>query len=212
MSQILKRLKRDGRISLRSQVVVALRDAILSGNLKPDSTLNEKDLAKQFKVSKTPVREALTLLDHEGLIKTLPRKGYYLTPITVQYIHEFFDLRIILESAAAEMAASKITDEQVNQVSALVPDANPDADIAERLDRNVEFHYAIAQISGNERLATLIKGLLREMQRVIAAGYVLGQHEKVLAALREGDGRRAAEAMRDHIEEVRRKALRVVGA
>jgi DNA-binding GntR family transcriptional regulator len=94
----------------------------------------------------------------------------------------------------------------------LVPDANPDADIAERLDRNVEFHYAIAQISGNERLATLIKGLLREMQRVIAAGYVLGQHEKVLAALREGDGRRAAEAMRDHIEEVRRKALRVVGA
>jgi DNA-binding GntR family transcriptional regulator len=64
-------------------------------------------------------------------------------------------------------------------------------------------------ISGNERLAGLIKRLLEEMQRMIAAGYVPGEHEKVLQALREREPRRAAEAMREHIEEVRRQALRV---
>ena len=66
-------------------------------------------------------------------------------------------------------------------------------------------------ISGNERLAGLIKRLLEEMQRMIAAGYVPGEHEKVLRALREREPRRAAEAMRGHIEEVRRQALRVTG-
>jgi DNA-binding GntR family transcriptional regulator len=94
-------------------------------------------------------------------------------------------------------------------LSALVPDANPPEDITKRLDRNVELHYSIALMSGNERLASLIKRLLREMQRMIAAGYVPEEHEKVMLALRERDPKRAAEAMREHIQAVRDKALRV---
>lgn len=188
----------------------ALRDAILSGHLKPGSILNEKELAERFGVSKTPVREALTLLAHEGLVQTLPRKGSFVTPITIQYVHDFFDLRIILESATAELAAANITEEQVRHLSALVPDANPDEHIAKRLERNVEFHYAVALISGNERLATQIRRLLQKMQRVIAVGYVPGEHEMALSAIQERDPKRAAEAMREHIEDVRRKALRVM--
>jgi DNA-binding GntR family transcriptional regulator len=210
MSVAIKRFKRDGRVSLREQVVGALRDVILAGQLKPGSVLNEKELAERCGVSKTPVREALTLLAHEGLVQTLPRKGSFVTPITVQYVHDFFDLRIILAAAAAEVAAAKITEEQVRHLSVLVPDANPDEDIAKRLERNVEFHYALALISGNERLATQIRRLLQEMQRVIAVGYVPGEHEKVLSAIQERNPKRAAEAMREHIEDVRRKALRVM--
>ena len=67
----------------------------------------------------------------------------------------------------------------------------------------------MALISGNERLARLIKQLLEEMQRMIAAGYVPGEHEKVLQAMREREPQRAAQAMREHIEEVRRQTLRV---
>lgn len=209
MADTTKRFKRAGHGSLRSQAVVALRDAILSGQFKPGAVLNEKDLAEQLGVSKTPIREGLSLLEHEGLIQTIPRRGYIVTPITVQHIHELFDLRIILELAAAEQAALKITDDQVRVLNNLVPDVMLAGNMAKRLDRNVEFHYAVALISGNERLAGLIKRLLEEMQRMIAAGYVPGEHEKVMQALRAREPRQAGGAMREHIEGVRRQALRV---
>jgi DNA-binding GntR family transcriptional regulator len=208
----VRRLKRDGRVSLRNQVVGVLRDAILSGHFKPGAVLNEKELAERLGVSKTPIREALTLLDQEGLVQTIPRKGYIVTPITIQHVHDFFDLRIILESAAAERAALKITDEQLDQLSALVPDAKPAEDVTKRLDRNVEFHHFIARLSGNERLASLVRRLLREMQRMIAAGFIPEEHEKVMRAFRARDPKAAVAAMRDHICAVRDQALRVAAA
>jgi DNA-binding GntR family transcriptional regulator len=208
---VMKRANRAGQASLRSQAVAFLRNAILSGKFKPGDVLNEKELADQFGVSKTPIREGLSLLEQQGLVQTIARRGYIVTQITVQDIHELFDLRIILESAAAERAALQMTDAQLQALSRLVPDLMPEGDIAKWLDRNVEFHNAVALISGNQRLARLIKQLLEEMQRMIAAGYVPGEHEKVLQAFRERDPRRAAEAMREHIQEVRHKTLRVAG-
>ena len=100
------RLKRGRSTPLRSQVTEILRDAILSGQLAPGSVLVERELAERLGVSKTPVREALSLLDHEGLVQTVPRKGYFVSPITVQDVHNYFGLRLILECASAEMAAS----------------------------------------------------------------------------------------------------------
>jgi len=149
-------------------------------------------LAKELGVSKTPVRESLSLLDHEGLIVTIPRKGYFVSPITVQDVHNFFGLRLILECAAAEMAAAKVTDEQIEQLASLVPDRSPTDTMSQRLDRNVEFHCLIAELSGNERLAALIKKLLLEMARMIAAGFVPEEHEKVMLAFRARDPKRAA--------------------
>ena len=209
MKTSLPRLRRSRKVPLRSQVAELLRKEIMSGVLKGGTILNERDLAKRLGVSKTPVRETLTVLDHEGLVKTLPRKGYLVTPLTVQDVHNFFDLRIILESAAVELAVTRMTDEQFESLLSLVPDGNPDDDISERLRRNVDLHYTLALLSGNDRLASLIRGLLSEMQRMIAAGYVPEEHEKLMAALKERDPKRASEAMRNHINAVRDKALQV---
>lgn len=197
---------------LRAHVTEILRSEILSGRLLPGAILNERGLAKELGVSKTPVRESLSLLDHEGLIVTIPRKGYFVSPITVQDVHNFFGLRLILECAAAEMAAAKVTDEQIEQLASLVPDRSPTDTMSQRLDRNVEFHCLIAELSGNERLAALIKKLLLEMARMIAAGFVPEEHEKVMLAFRARDPKRAAAAMRDHICAVRDNALRVAAA
>jgi len=82
MGDAIERFKRNGRDSLRSQAVGVLRDAILSGQLKPGAVLNEKELAERLGVSKTPIREGLSLLEHEGLVQTIPRRGYIVTPIT----------------------------------------------------------------------------------------------------------------------------------
>ncbi len=206
----IPRLRRSRKSPLRAQVTTILRNAILSGNLKPGSILYERELAKQLGVSKTPVRESLTVLDHEGLVRTLPRKGYLVSPLTVQDVHNFFELRLILESAAVELAARRITDQQLEALSALVPDDGEE--MPRRLNRNRDLHYSLALLSGNERLASLVKSLISEMRRMIAAGYVPEEHEKLMAALKERDPKRAVEAMRSHINAVRDKALRIVGA
>jgi DNA-binding GntR family transcriptional regulator len=199
-------------MSLRARTTEILRNEILSGRLSSGTILNERELAKKLGVSKTPVRESLSLLDHEGLIVTIPRKGYFVSPITVQDVHNFFGLRLILECAAAEMAASKLTDEQIAQLEGLVPDRSPSDSMNQRLERNLEFHYLIAKLSGNDRLAALIRKLLLEMARMIAAGFVPEEHAKVMLAFRDRDPRRAAAAMRDHICAVRDNALRVAAA
>jgi DNA-binding GntR family transcriptional regulator len=210
MQKAMPHLRRSRKTPLRSQVTAILRNAILSGRVKPGSILYERELAKQLGVSKTPVRESLTVLDHEGLVRTLPRKGYLVSGFTVQDVHNFFDLRVILESAAVELAVSRITDKQLETLTALVPDGTPDDDMLKRLDRNVDLHYSLALLSGNDRLASLVKTLMSEMRRMIAAGYVPEEHEKLMAALKERDPKRAAEAMRNHINAVRERALRLV--
>ncbi len=210
MQKTMRHLRRSRKTPLRAQVTAILRNEILSGRVKPGSILNERELAKQLGVSKTPVRESLTVLDHEGLVRTLPRKGYLVSGYTVQDVHNFFDLRVILESAAVELAVGRITDEEFEALTALVPDGAPDDDMLKRLDRNVDLHYTLARLSGNDRLASLIRTLMSEMRRMIAAGYVPEEHEKLMAALKERDPRRAAQAMRNHINAVRERALRLV--
>ena len=89
-------------MSLRNRIVDALREEILTNRLKPGTVLLERECASRFGVSKTPVREALSLLVHEGLVELLPRKGYLVSSITVRDAQDDFELRVILEGAAAE--------------------------------------------------------------------------------------------------------------
>ncbi len=200
-------VQRAPRVPLRDQVVAILRDAIVTCRLEPGAVLNERDLAMQLGVSKTPVREALSLLNHEGLVQILPGQAYVVTPITIRDVHDSFDLRVILECAAAELAAARITDAELAQLAAVVAGEADTERAAETLERNVDFHSLIARASGNERLTALIEKLLGEMPRLISVGYVMGEHEHVLNALRERNPGRAREAMREHILTVKEKAL-----
>ena len=84
----------------------------------PVPVLNERELAEQLGGSKTPLREALSLPKHEDLVRILPRQAYVVTPITVRGVHECFDLRLILECAAVELAAARITDAELAQLEA----------------------------------------------------------------------------------------------
>jgi GntR family transcriptional regulator, rspAB operon transcriptional repressor len=205
----MRRLRRGKTTSLRDQVGNILRDEILTGRLQPGAILNERTLAERLGVSKTPVREALTLLGHEGLVHTLPRKGYFVSAISIQDVHDFFGLRVILESAAASAAAAKITDEQLEDLEKLAVKGDSVETPSEQLDQNIRFHDYVASLSGNARLAALIRKLHLEMQRMIAAGYLTHEHEKLLSAFRQREPERAAEAMQEHIRTIRDKVLRV---
>lgn len=201
------RLSRDAGVPLRAQVVAILRDAILTCRLEPGAVLNERELAETLGVSKTPVREALSLLNQEGLVHILPRQAYLISPITVRDVHESFDLRVILESAAAELAAARISDAELAELEALVGSESGTAPMAATLQRNASFHSLIARATGNERLVALIEKLLSEMPRLITAGYIKGEHEELMRALRQRNPQRARDAMRAHILAVKEKAL-----
>lgn len=200
-------VRRNSQTSLRDQVANLLRNEIYSGHLKAGMNLSENELAQRFGVSKTPVREALGLLMQEGLLKVFPRKGSFVVPITVQDVHNHFNLRIILECAAVEQATANLTKEEVAALEVLSSSRNNPEEPSTTQDRNIAFHSLIARASGNERLAELIERLLKEMERLLRAGYVPDAHEPLMAALRDGDSRRAAQAMKEHILMVRDNAL-----
>ena len=90
-----------------------VREKIVSGEIKPGAFLTEAELAHEYGVSKTPVREALVLLGHEGFVESMPRIGHVVATFTVQDVLETFHLRSILEAEAAGQAAERITEEGI---------------------------------------------------------------------------------------------------
>lgn len=95
--------------SLMEQVHDALRTQILTCAIRPGQELNEAEIAERFNISKTPAREALAALRQEGLVRSFPRRGYQVTPITFADMDELFDVRTILEAGAAELACTRLT-------------------------------------------------------------------------------------------------------
>jgi DNA-binding GntR family transcriptional regulator len=194
--------------SEKERIYSALRKDILTLALAPREVLVESALAQRFKVSKAPVREALAVLQRDGLVEALPRKGYLVTQVTVDDLHELFEVRAALEGAAAELAATKITPEELEALAALQPPDSSDG-VGERefLDYNRKFHVGIAQAAGNLRLMQLIEQTADEMSRAIAASYHIGEHGGITDALRARDPERARVAMIEHIRAAESRAF-----
>src|SRR5918997_618134 len=106
--------------SLTKRTYEALKQDVLTCALRPGAQIFEAELATRYGTSKTPVREALSTLVQEGLVQVLPRRGYLVAPITLRDVQEVFQLRLLLETAAAELAAEHITEEALRQLNALV--------------------------------------------------------------------------------------------
>lgn len=148
-----------------------LRRQILSCDLEPGAELREASVADQTGFGRTPVREALRRLVSEGLVEVRPRKGYRVTPITLDDVQHVFELRLLLEPAAVEFAIARSTDEELAALHPLMSDHGPhrtaeDGTYEEYLIGHLAFHVAIADLSGNPRLARAIRDLLAERRRL----------------------------------------------
>jgi GntR family transcriptional regulator, rspAB operon transcriptional repressor len=180
----------------------ALRHEILTMLLPPGTILVENALAARFSVSKTPIREALALLQQDRLVDSLPRKGYLVTAVTVDDQRELIELRAAIDGAAAELAAHRITRDQIEALERLVLPPEPAFDVraAKRhMEFNRKFHVAIARASGNRRLTALTERLVDETLRLFAPGFHMGDHREIIDALKTGDGARARAAAVNHI-------------
>jgi GntR family transcriptional regulator, rspAB operon transcriptional repressor len=208
---------RGGR-SLARQAYEALKQDILTCELRPGAQIFEGELATRYGTSKTPVREALNLLGQEGLVQVLPRRGYLVAPVTLRDVQEVFQLRLLLETAAAELAAEHITEEALRQLNALVAvryTYRDRASYARFLRANRDFHIAVAQASGNQRLAAFVGKLLEDMERILHLGLDLrdsaeemaAEHGELVDALLKGDAALARKVVTEQLQNSRKRVL-----
>ena len=187
-----------------------LRNMILSGELPPESAITENSIVDRLAIGKTPVREAMRRLVLEGLLDVTPRLGYMVRGISRADIDDLFQLRVITEVAAAELAMDRLSDEELDRLSELSTIGySPDdrESMITYMGVNAEFHGIIARASGNQRLAELITRLMQESRRFIQIAIlsdehgqsVIAQHVAIVDALRAKDRAALADAVRLHV-------------
>lgn len=199
------------------QAYAVLRKEILACDLPPGTRIIEGDLAERLGMSKTPVKKALGMLIHEGFVEVLPRHGYRVTEITLADVQEIYELRQIAEPAAAELAASNATPDQLQEMRQLVEEA-PDDTFEEQAAKVLRFHELLAEASGNRRLAMMLGGLMDEMERLMSMGLDISdslalqasEHRTLLDALLKGNHHTAGEIARNQVETGRMRMFEAI--
>ncbi len=208
------------------RVFERLRRSILEGKYGPEERLIEEQLAEKLGVSRTPIRQALTMLEAEGLVEIVPNKGAMVCSFTVEDVWEIYDLRAVLEGHAARRAAGRIAGEELERLAGLAAEmeglAGRFSDHEEETRRlvtlNNEFHGIVVTASRNRRLEWLIRRTV-QVPLVFKAFYWYGPHERaisnhyhrqILKALEANDAERAEIVMREHVYEGRDFVIRAL--
>lgn len=185
-----------------------LKDDLLQGAFQPGDALREVALAERFGVSRTPVREALTRLLHEGLLERRAR-GLFVKEIDPEQIMQVYDLRILLEGQAAQEAASVRTEVDLMRLQALVDRDRSltEPDDATRLATNIEFHRALWRAAHNPVLEDLLERLATHQIHAPSSTLSIGtrwsesldEHQRIVDKVRERDTAKASELLREHM-------------
>jgi DNA-binding GntR family transcriptional regulator len=210
----------------RGEILGRLRRAILEGEYGPKERLIEEQLAERLGVSRTPIRQALTMLEAEGLVEIEPNKGATVCSFSIEDVWEVYDLRAVLEGHAARRAAGLISDEELRRLAELADEmeglasryADHEAEIRRLVALNQEFHGTIVAASRNGRLRRIVERTV-QMPLVYKAFFWYGTweravsdhyHRQILKALEAGDGERAGIVMREHVYEGRDFVIRAL--
>jgi DNA-binding GntR family transcriptional regulator len=207
-------------ITLKERAYKKIKQLIVYGELKPSQLLSINEILQHSGVGKTPTREALVLLEHEGLVEPIPRSGYRIREATIRDVLEVFHLRLLLEVEAIGLAAEKISEKEIRELELnreaeiSLMEATED-EISEKvfstkyLVINRQFHLSIAKMSGNMRLADLIADLLVDVERILIRDpfTTSEQHAAIFEALKNKDVALAKDSMRKHLMEVKARLV-----
>lgn len=203
----------------RPGVVDRLRALILTGEYSPKERLVEEQLADRLGVSRTPIRQALTTLEAEGLVEIAPNKGAAVCSFSIEDVWDIYDMRAVLEGHAARRAAERIVAQDLVRLRGSVDEMEGlsgrytvhEEEIRALVALNQEFHGTIIGASRNRRLQRLVGRTIEiplmfkaffwygEQERMVSNHY----HRQILGALEAGDGERAEIIMREHVYEGR---------
>jgi DNA-binding GntR family transcriptional regulator len=175
------------------------------GYSNPGSRLNIKAIAKKYNISITPVRDALQMLSQDGLVTIKPRSGYYVAALTLKELRDLLDFRRILEVAAIEKAALRITPEQIEALRNVHGGytGEDDASYERYTKENRKFHYLIAVASGNLALAEALGKLHDRLTRFMVVQRIgerqIRMHNQIIEALEEHDLEKARQTMLNEV-------------
>jgi DNA-binding GntR family transcriptional regulator len=190
----------------KSLIYRKLRRSIIMGHRESGERLNVEAIAQEYNTSVTPVRDALQMLSHEGLVVIKPRSGYFVVSITLKQLRDLLDIRRILEVTAIERAALRVTEEQIKEMRQVHAGYTGDDDESydRYTDENHRFHYLIGKASGNNELAEMISKLHDQLARFMVmrrAGKTMEfTHERIVNALQEHDAEAARQSLLDDID------------
>ncbi len=209
--------KKESPRSLSEKAMVMIRERIFALEFSPGERLVVDKLAEDIDVSRTPIREGLRLLVHQGLV-TYDGKGYSIFHPTARDVEEIIVLRQSMESLAARLAAEHMEEAEIKRLLEIWSGYNADPSSKAQGEVDMEFHEAILKSADNHRLERVV-GEMRGQFRLIrnwmadnlADGPVnretVGEHLKVLNCIAARDSEGAAQAMHEHIENSRKRTI-----
>lgn len=219
MSEELQ-LDMDSYLPLRDVVFNTLRNAILRGDLKPGERLMEMHLANKLGVSRTPIREAIRMLEQEGLAVTIPRKGAQVAKMTEKDLQDVLEIRDALDELAVSMACQRMTLELLLELKESMKDfeiATGSGDVRKIVEADEAFHNVIYRMADNPKLETIVNNM-REQTYRYRYEYVKGnstynqlidEHAKIIAGFEKKDSEYVKAIMHTHLEN-QIEAVRVV--
>ena len=204
---------------LHDEVVSRVRDMLLEGEIPPGARIPERLLCAKLGVSRTPLREALKVLGAEGLVLLLPNRGSRAAKVTAKDIQDLFEICQGLEALAGELAAGRITDDELTGISGLHEEMvghYRSGDLGQYYRCNRRIHEAIVMAAHNPTLVSLYESVTARIRR---ARYVtpmtplrwkaaIAEHEAILNALVRHDGIGLAHILRTHLRHKQEEVIR----
>lgn len=190
-----------------------LREKLINCEYRPGTMLNEAQLSSELGFSRTPIRQALTRIEQEGFIRILPKKGIYVTDVSLNDVRQIFQVRLEIEPVALRMACPSLPCEELESYRNRFLGKEPDVRADFRLD--TAMHLFIIEHCGNRFIVDMMRKVFDENTRVIISSRqnevkihdACKEHLEVLDLLIERDIDKAEEAMRSHIENCKKAAL-----
>jgi len=199
-------------LTLREKILESIRDAILSGQLRPGEKVTEPELAERFGISRTPIREAFRQLESEGYLTVIPRKGAVVISFTEKDIKEFYAIKSILEGYAARQACERLTGREIERLAAInarLRQLAESGDVKQFFTVHDDFHELFIRASGNSTLFDLITTLVKKFQRLRIASLSLTgrmdrsvtEHDKIIEAFRSRSVELSEKLVRENAED-----------
>lgn len=210
--------------TLSEKVYRALKRDIIHGVYQPGEALSEKALTIRYKGSRTPLREAAVRLQNERLLRIVPNRGYFVSPISLQVLNDIYEFRAAVECAAAALAAAKSGNpellkklEQLCEVTCTPEDRKSCVSF---IEADTAFHVGIAELARNQMLLQAVSEARSQMERIMYAaidihyfGELPGrEHREILQAIRDHDPELARQRMHDHIMQSKEKVMGVTNS
>ncbi|VTU45855.1 Pyruvate dehydrogenase complex repressor (plasmid) [Variovorax sp. PBL-E5] len=206
--------KRDAPALSVEQVCDKIRTAILSGKLRPGDKLTEQDLAAEYRVSRTPIREAIRQLEVERLVSRTPFVGVTVTQLRPSEIIELLDIREVLEGLVARLAAKELQPEQRTRLRKTFDRMTASAksgNVVQYLDEALAFRRILVECSRSETLTQYVMGIENRLRLVgnrtaLIPGRMqaaISEHKKLLQAIEAGEAQAAEQLNRERIQHIR---------